>query len=145
MRGCDARHGSRDTIVVSSFLTQFQSTRRAVRRTSCAAVRVAPDLVISILFRVPCPTPDGETARDLYEKRVRWITDDMRADARAHGCRYHRAWYARDGHAFYAIAIWETREHAATFYKKWNIADEPGEETITLEGDIGLAPEPPLP
>jgi hypothetical protein len=97
--------------------------------------------VISVLFRVPCPTPDGRTAQDLYEKRVRWITDDMRADARAHGCRFHRAWYASDGHAFYALAIWETRERAREFYRSWSITDEPGEESIYLEGDIGLAPE----
>ena len=35
-----------------------------------------------VLFKVPCPTPDGRTARDLYEKRLTWITDDMRASAR---------------------------------------------------------------
>jgi hypothetical protein len=97
--------------------------------------------VISVLFRVPCPTPDGRTAQDLYQKRVRWITDAMRADARAHGCRFHRAWYASDGHAFYALAIWETRERAREFYRSWSITNEPGEESIYLEGDIGLAPE----
>jgi hypothetical protein len=30
---------------------------------------------------------------------------------------------------------------AKAFYLHWNIADEPGEEAIFLEGDIGLAPE----
>jgi hypothetical protein len=97
--------------------------------------------LISVLFRVPCPTPDGQSAEDLYQKRVRWISDEMRADARARGCRFHRAWHARDGHAFYAIAIWDSREGARDFYVKWDIADEPGEEAIFLEGDIGLAPE----
>ncbi len=97
--------------------------------------------MISILFRVPCPTSDGRTAQDLYEKRVRWFTPQMRDDARAHGCRFHRAWYARDGHAFYAIALWETRERARDFYQKWSVKDEPGEETIYLEGDIGLVTE----
>jgi len=43
-----------------------------------------------VLFKVPCPTPDGRTARDLYEKRLTWITDDMRASARELGCRFHR-------------------------------------------------------
>lgn len=97
--------------------------------------------MISVLFRVPCPTPDGQSAEDLYQKRVRRISDEMRADARARGCRFHRAWHARDGHAFYAIAIWDSRESARDFYVKWDIADEPGEEAIFLEGDIGLAPE----
>ncbi len=97
--------------------------------------------MISVLFRVPCPTPDGQSAEDLYQKRVGWITDEMRADARTHGCRYHRAWFAKDGHAFYAIAIWETREGARDFYRNWRIADEPGEEAIYLEGDTGLATE----
>ncbi len=36
-----------------------------------------------ILFAAPCPTPDGQTAEDLYCKRLTWITDDMRATARA--------------------------------------------------------------
>ena len=56
-----------------------------------------------ILFTAPCPTPDGQTARDLYEKRLTWITDDMRASARELGCRFHRAWYAEDGSAFWAL------------------------------------------
>lgn len=97
--------------------------------------------MISVLFRVPCPTPEGATAQDLYEKRVKWFTDEMRADAKAHGCRFHRAWYARDGHAFYAIAIWESREQARAFYANWEIRNESGEETIYLEGDIGLVTE----
>ena len=54
-----------------------------------------------ILFTAPCPTPDGQTARDLYEKRLTWITDDMRASARELGCRFHRAWYAEDDSAFW--------------------------------------------
>ena len=97
--------------------------------------------MIAVLFRVPCPTPDGRSAKDLYEKRIRMISDAMRADARAKGCRFHRAWYARDGHAFYALAIWETRDGASGFYRGWGIANEPGEEAIYLEGDVGLAPE----
>ncbi len=28
----------------------------------------------------------------------------MRASARKHGCTFHRAWYAEDGSAFYALA-----------------------------------------
>ena len=47
-----------------------------------------------ILFVVPCPTPDGRSARELYEKRIVWISDAMRDDARARGCRFHRAWHA---------------------------------------------------
>ncbi len=99
--------------------------------------------MISMLFRVPCPTVDGQTARDLYDRRVRLITDEMRADARARGCRFHRAWFAPDGHAFYAVAIWETRDGARDFYRRWDITDEPGEEAILLDGDIGLVPESP--
>ena len=96
-----------------------------------------------VLFRVPTPTPTrGETARDLFEKRVTWITDAMRESARSHGCRFHRCWYADDGSAFYAIACWETRIGASTFYSEWEIADEEGEETIILNGDLGLVPVP---
>lgn len=95
-----------------------------------------------ILFHVPTPTPDGQTAQDLYEKRVRWITDEMRDSARDHGCRFHRAWFTQDGSAFYALAFWEMREGANAFYRQWEIEDEPGEQTISLEGDIGLVPEP---
>jgi hypothetical protein len=86
------------------------------------------------LFRAPAPTPDGQTARDLYEKRLTWITD---------GCRFHRAWYAQDGSAFYALAFWETREGAKAFFEEWDIRDEPGEVAIPLEGDVGLVPLPP--
>jgi hypothetical protein len=95
-----------------------------------------------ILFRVPCPTPDGRTARDLYEKRVDWISAEMRASAAAHGCRFHRAWYAEDGSAFYAVANWESREGARAFFREWEIEAEPGEEAIALEGDVGLVPVP---
>ena len=93
-----------------------------------------------VLFQVPCPTPDGRTARDLYEKRVRLITSDMQASAVKHGCRFHRAWHTDDGSAFYALAMWETREGARAFFKEWKIEDEPGEVAIILEGDIGLVP-----
>lgn len=95
-----------------------------------------------ILFRVPCPTPDGQTARDLYEKRITWITPAMQDSARSHGCRFHRAWYAQDGSAFYALAEWETVEGANAFFIEWEIGDEPGEVAIRLEGDVGLVALP---
>ena len=95
-----------------------------------------------ILFRAPCPTPDGRSARDLYERRLDWITDEMRESARQHGCRFHRAWHAADGSAFYALAFWESREGANAFFVEWQIEDEPGEEAIFLEGDVGLVPLP---
>lgn len=95
-----------------------------------------------ILFTVPCPTPDEQTAEDLYRKRLTWITPEMQADARTLGCRFHRAWYAEDQSAFWAIANWDTLEGAETFFEHWNITDEPGEVAITLLGDVGLVPEP---
>ncbi len=95
-----------------------------------------------ILFQVPCPTPDGQTARDLYEKRIPWITAEMRASAVANGCRFHRAWYAEDESAFYALAMWETEEGARAFFREWDIRSEPGELSILLEGDVGLVPTP---
>jgi len=93
-----------------------------------------------VLFRVPCPTPDGRTARELYEKRVNGIDDAMRESAGEHGCTFHRAWHAADGSAFYALAHWRTREGAAAFFEQWQIEDEPGEVAILLEGDVGLVP-----
>jgi len=95
-----------------------------------------------MLFVAPTPTPDGRSAEDLYEKRLTWITDEMRADARARGCRFHRAWHAKDGSAFYALAFWESREGASAFFEKWRIEAEPGEQSILLEGDVGLVPLP---
>lgn len=95
-----------------------------------------------VLFHVPCPTPDGRSAQDLYEARVTGITSEMQASARAHGCRFHRAWYAADGSAFYAVAEWETREGARAFFEEWEIDDEPGEVAVVLEGDVGLVPLP---
>jgi len=95
-----------------------------------------------ILFSAPCPTPDGQTAQDLYRKRLTWITPEMRASARELGCRFHRARYAEDGSAFYALANWETAEGADAFFQRWDITDEPGEVAITLLGDVGLVPEP---
>ena len=95
-----------------------------------------------ILFQVPTPTPDGRSARDLYERRVRWISDEMRESAEQHGCRFHRAWYAEDGSAFYALACWDTREGARAFFELWEIDAEPGEVGIVLEGDVGLVPVP---
>ena len=95
-----------------------------------------------MLFRVPCPTPDGRSAADLYGKRLDLITPEMQASARRHGCGFHRAWQASDGSAFYAIAWWKTREGGRAFYEEWQIEAEPGEETIVLEGDVGLVPIP---
>ena len=93
---------------------------------------------IWVLFQVPCPTPDGRSAQDLYQKRVDGITPEMRASAEKHGCTFHRAWYAADGSAFYAIAHWTTRAGANAFFDEWEIDDEPGEVAIRLEGDVGL-------
>lgn len=95
-----------------------------------------------VLFRVPCPTPEGRTAQDLYETRVEGISTDMQASAAMHGCRFHRAWYASDGSEFVAMAKWDSREGAHAFFEEWNINDEPGETMTVLEGDIGLVPEP---
>jgi hypothetical protein len=95
-----------------------------------------------ILFIVPSPTPDGQTAEDLYRKRLERISPEMQASARELGCRFHRAWYAADGSAFYAMANWKSREGASAFFQRWNIADEPGEVAIRLEGDVGLVPNP---
>jgi hypothetical protein len=95
-----------------------------------------------ILFHVPCPTPDGQTAEDLYQKRVRMISPEMRESASSFGCRFHRAWHAADGSAFYALALWETTEGASRFFRQWDIRDEPGEVAVRLEGDIGLVPSP---
>jgi hypothetical protein len=95
-----------------------------------------------VLFRAPCPTPDGQTAEDLYRKRLTWITSEMQESARRHGCRFHRAWYAADGSAFYALANWDSREGAQAFFQEWDIQDEPGEVAILLEGDVGLVPAP---
>ena len=95
-----------------------------------------------ILFTVPCPTPDGQSAKDLYDKRIPWITAEMQASAVKHGCRFHRAWYAVDGSAFYAIAEWESADGANAFFEEWEIDDEPGEVAIRLDGDVGLVPLP---
>lgn len=56
--------------------------------------------------------------------------------------RCHRAWYAEDDSAFYALAEWETREGARGFFEEWQIDDEPGETATVLLGDVGLAPFP---
>ena len=93
-----------------------------------------------LLFHVPCPTPDGQSAHDLYMKRVVRITDAMKESAKANGCSFHRAWYAQDGSAFWALANWETLEGANRFFTEWSIEDEPGETLIRLEGDVGLVP-----
>ena len=93
-----------------------------------------------ILFTVPCPTLEGQTAHDLYDKRVHWISPGMQDSARSLGCRFHQAWYADDGSAFYALAYWDTREGARTFFAEWQIDEEPGETATVLEGHVGLAP-----
>ena len=90
---------------------------------------------IWMLFTVPCPTPLGD-------KRIPWITPEMQSSARDHGCRFHRAFAAADGSAFYAIACWETTARANKFFTLWNIDDELGEVSIRLIGDVGLVPEP---
>ena len=95
-----------------------------------------------VLFHVPCPTPDGQTARHLYEKRLQGITSERQASAKEHGCRFHRAGHAMDGSAFYALALWETSEGAEAFFEEWRIKDEPGEVAMLLEGDVGLVPVP---
>jgi hypothetical protein len=95
-----------------------------------------------IMFTVPCPTPDGRTAEDLVRSRVERITPEMQASARELGCRFHRAWHTSDGSLFVAVANWDTREGASTFFERWDIQDEPGEEAHVLLGDIGLVPEP---
>jgi hypothetical protein len=95
-----------------------------------------------VLFRVPCPTPGGESARDLYDKRVTGISTAMQESAVRHGCRFHRAWHARDGSAFYALANWDSRDGASSFFAEWDIADEDGEVAIILDGDVGLVPHP---
>ena len=93
-----------------------------------------------VLFHVPCPTPDGQTARDLYDKRVRMITPQMKQSAASHGCRFHQAWHAADDSAFYALAWWDSADGANAFFTEWDIDDEPGEVAIRLEGDVGLVP-----
>lgn len=95
-----------------------------------------------VLFVVPCPTPDGRSADDLLRRRVEWITPEMQRSAVQHGCRFHRAFAARDGSAFYAIACWEDIAGANAFFQQWDIGDEPGEIAIRLDGDVGLVPRP---
>lgn len=95
-----------------------------------------------LLFHVPTPTPEGRTARDLYEKRVHWISPQMQQSARSHGCRFHQAWYAEDGSAFYALAQWASLAGARAFFQEWDIEAEPGEVAIRLRGHVGLATLP---
>jgi hypothetical protein len=66
----------------------------------------------------------------------------MQASAVAHGCRFHQAWYADDGSAFFALACWTTPEGASSFLREWNIEDEPGEVAMRLAGEVGLVPLP---
>jgi hypothetical protein len=95
-----------------------------------------------IMFRAPCPTPEGQTAEDLYMKRVAGISPEMQASAAKHGCRFHRAWHTVDGSEFVAVANWDSREGARAFFREWDIQDEPGEIAFELLGDVGLVPEP---
>lgn len=95
-----------------------------------------------VMFRVPCPTPDGQTAEDLYLKREIGISPEMQASAVSHGCRFHRAWHTEDGAEFIAIAAWESRQQGRAFYQEWGIEDEPGEVAVPLLGDVGLVPLP---
>lgn len=95
-----------------------------------------------ILFTVPCPTPDGRSAEELYDQRAEWITPQMQASAAEHGCEFHRVWYARDGSALVVLGRWRSPEGAQAFYDEWQIGDEPGEVGTVLLGDLGLAPLP---
>ena len=90
-----------------------------------------------VLFSAPA---GRQTAQEMYEKRLTMITEDMRMSARELGCTFHRAWYAADGSAFYALAHWRTLEGARAFFEHWQIEDEPGEVAVFLEGDVGLVP-----
>lgn len=94
------------------------------------------------LLSVPCPTPDGQTAEDLYRKRAEGITEGMQASAERLGCRFHRVWYTGDGSALYTLTLWDTEEAARTFSEEWQVAGEPGEVEIRLEGSAGLVPRP---
>ena len=93
-----------------------------------------------VMFHVPCPTPDGQTAEDLYRKRIDWISPAMQQSARELGCTFHRAWHTADDSAFVAVAHWESRDGARAFFEQWQIDAEPGEVSIVLEGDVGLVP-----
>src|SRR6476469_3686094 len=93
-----------------------------------------------LLFQVPCPTSDGRSAADLLQWRVDVITPAMQESARAHGCRFHRAFSASDGSAFWALGCWETIEGAEAFFDEWDIREEPGEIAIPPDGDVGLVP-----
>ena len=93
-----------------------------------------------MMFTVPCPTPSGETADELLQKRIDGITPEMKASARELGCTFHRAWVTGDRSAFVAVACWTTSEGGRTFYERWQIESEEGETATILEGDVGLVP-----
>lgn len=93
-----------------------------------------------MMFTVPCPTPSGETADQLLQKRIDGITPEMQASARELGCTFHRAWVTSDRSAFVAVACWTTSEGGRTFYERWQIQSEEGETATILEGDVGLVP-----
>ena len=93
-----------------------------------------------MMFTVPCPTPSGETADQLLQKRIDGITPEMQASARELGCTFHRAWVTSDRSAFVAVACWTTSKGGRTFYERWQIQSEEGETATILEGDVGLVP-----
>ena len=93
-----------------------------------------------MMFTVPCPTPSGETADQLLQKRIDGITAEMQASARELGCTFHRAWITSDRSAFVAVACWTTIEGGRTFYERWQIQSEEGETATVLDGDVGLVP-----
>jgi hypothetical protein len=93
-----------------------------------------------MMFTVPCPTPSGETADQLLQKRIDGITPEMQASATELGCTFHRAWVTSDRSAFVAVACWTTSEGGRTFYERWQIQSEEGETATILEGDVGLVP-----
>ena len=93
-----------------------------------------------MMFTVPCPTPSGEAADQLLQKRIDGITAEMQASARELGCTFHRAWITSDRSAFVAVACWTTPEGGSTFYERWQIKSEEGETATILEGDVGLVP-----
>ena len=100
---------------------------------------------ISANYRAADVTPRQRAMLDFAVKVTERSSEIEQADferLREHGCRFHRAWHAQDGSAFYALAFWECREGATTFFELWEIDAEPGEEAIWLEGDVGLVPLP---
>jgi hypothetical protein len=94
-----------------------------------------------ILFSVPCPTPDGRTAQNLYQARVDRIGPEMQASARGTVA-------ASTGRGTPATARCSTRWRSwrprtgTGVYWSWDIQDEPGEMSLRLEGDGRLVSWP---